>query len=523
MIERECGLSILRKNILKNSMRLDCRIITILVTLYMSIVIYMSLFDTLLVFIAFPFLFLGIYIIITTITPRIETFSPSLSKDKIFFSDSVFFFVVFTIVFVFQLLYWSAYYPGGFNLDAYGQWDQVHGNMKLNNWHPVFTTCCYWLLTRIYDNFAFCIFVQLFVFSISISYLLLVLFRLKISALKLFLIAIYISVNPAIGLNNICLYKDVPFSIALIWMLVILFKIYISKGEWLRSTLNVCGILLTMLSITLIRHNGLFLVIPIWVGLLLFFKKHRKTVLGIISLYTVVFVIIQGPVYSFFSVEKHSNIIGETVGIPMAVMANNFVTDVENTPRDVQVFLLNIASEEEWKANYVLGEWDSCKWEFGGIDLFQGEGIEKFIKLTIASIFASPETAYDSIRENTRVVWQIFGNVEWDTWVYVEENDFGISINYNDKCKKIVEGILDVSLSIIGTFFCWNIGVPNILLLLLTLYVVIRKEYEKQIFLWPIVSYNLLTMLLLCGPSHRYFYFNNMLLFPIIIFIVRIK
>lgn len=27
------------------------------------------------------------------------------------------------IIFLGQILYWLAYYPGGFNLDAYGQWD----------------------------------------------------------------------------------------------------------------------------------------------------------------------------------------------------------------------------------------------------------------------------------------------------------------------------------------------------------------------------------------------------------------
>ena len=84
----------------------------------------------------------------------------------------VFEITIFVIIMIGQLIYWGAFFPGGFNLDAYGQWDQVHGLMKLNNWHPVFTTLCYWVITRIWDNFAFCIFVQLLIFSVSVTVLL---------------------------------------------------------------------------------------------------------------------------------------------------------------------------------------------------------------------------------------------------------------------------------------------------------------------------------------------------------------
>ena len=71
-----------------------------------------------------------------------------------------------------------------------------------------------------------------------------------------------------------------------------------------------------------------------------------------------------------------------------------------------------------WHEKYILGEWDSCKWEFGGTELFKGDSIKEFIFKFISTIIASPNVAYQAIRENTRVVWQVFGNVERDTWVY---------------------------------------------------------------------------------------------------------
>ena len=61
------------------------------------------------------------------------------------------------IVLLGQLFYWLAYFPGGFNLDAYGHWDQVHGFAPLNDWHSVVVTGIYWVLTRIKDSIVFCI------------------------------------------------------------------------------------------------------------------------------------------------------------------------------------------------------------------------------------------------------------------------------------------------------------------------------------------------------------------------------
>ena len=49
----------------------------------------------------------------------------------------------------------------------------------------------------------------------------------------------------------------------------------------------------------------------------------------------------------------------------------------------------------------------------------------------------------------------------------------------------------------------------------------VRKEYQKITIIIPIVAYNLLTMLLLCGPSHRYFYFNSVLILPIVLILLH--
>lgn len=491
------------------------------VALYVSIVLYLTVWDNLENVALLPILFIIISCAIFLLRRKIAVVEFQLSDDTVTFSSIYFFVIVFLIIFGGQCLYWFAYYPGGFNLDAYGQWDQVHGLQHLNNWHPVLTTVFYWLITRVYDSLAFCIFIQLLIFSLSISYLLLVLYNFHIKYELLIIVGIYISLNPAIAMNNVCLIKDVPFTIAIIWITIFLIKIMESDGKWINSLLHRLLLIFFLVAVELIRHNGIFYIVTFLICLLIFYKKQWRKICSIFVGFGALLILIYGPIFSVFSIEQHSNLTGEAVGVPMATMANVYVSDCDNIPNDVEDFLLSIATEEEWHKNYIIGEWDSCKWEFGGTELFEDKSITEFITKFLRTIIASPNAAYQSIRENTRVVWQVFGKVEWDTCVYIEENDYGIVLSQNNFCFSIVNKLLELSLTFLGTIFCWNVGVPIIVLILMLWISVVQKKYKNLLYIIPIISYDFFTMFLLCGPSHRYFYLNNVLFGPIFLLMLR--
>ena len=76
------------------------------------------------------------------------------------------------------------------------------------------------------------------------------------------LIALYIAINPAVGMNNVCVFKDVPFTIAFIWISIIIINLIASKGIWLKSTVHLFYII-DLLIVTLTRHNGIFYVVPL--------------------------------------------------------------------------------------------------------------------------------------------------------------------------------------------------------------------------------------------------------------------
>ena len=422
----------------------------------------------------------------------------------------------FLIIFLGHLFYWFAYFPGGFNLDALGQWDQAHGMMQLNNWHPVLTTGIYWLLTRIEDSLAFCIGVQIVVFSVTMVFILLELGRRNIRQGFMWAIVLFVAVNPAIAMNNICLIKDVPFAILVCWTFWCYLKIDRTQGMWLQSRSHLCitGIILLML--TLVRHNAIFFVIPLIFLMFLIYRKQRKYILEIAVVGLGILLFIEGPVFSVLKIEQHNNMVGEAVGVPMAAMANALIDNPKECPVETREFLLDIAGEREWKEHYITGEWDSCKWEFGGVELLKSESLGKIISLLGKTAIKCPDEVYSSIRENTRVVWQVIGECDWSTWIYIEKNEFGIREDYNKLCRGAAETLRDISEKFPMNMISWEVGPAIVLFFLCVIGLIQMNQRQSCIFIISLLYYDFMTMCLLCGPSFRYFYVNLILVLPIL-------
>jgi len=506
------------KNILKNNLKIkDKYLLTtfIIETWILGIMIYLHIFDSPRFLWLIPIFCILFLILFGVLYEKIEGISIEIIGEN---HKNVFavFIISFVIILIGQVIYWMSYYPGGFNLDALGQWDQVHGKQQLNNWHPVLTTLFYWILSQFNDSLAFCIFVQLVVFAFSLSYFFMELYKNGINKWFIIISSIVVAINPAIGMNNVCLIKDVPFSIVIIWIWLMIYKIYLSKGNWITRIENMFLLVLAFTALSLIRHNAIFLSVPVVIIGIITYRKYYKYFISVSMISVLLLMIIEGALFSTFKVEQHSNMVGEMVGVPMAIMANAYINDYENTPNDVKDFLEEIAPYSEWQRLYFVGEWDSCKWELGGIELLKDDSLLDVIGLTYKTVISCPQAAYESIRENMRMVWQIIGPSYWSPWVYIEENEYGIEEGNVKPFYNIEQLIEESENNILASAIFWNIGFEIVIFLLINWIAFIKRKYNSIIFITPIITYDLLTMCLLSGPSFRYFYFNSVLFFPVI-------
>ena len=423
----------------------------------------------------------------------------------------------FIIIFGFSIFWWLAYYPGDFNLDAYGQWDQAHGIAPFSDWHPLTSTLWIKAIIFFYDSMPFYIFIQIILFSTVCSCLLHVLQKYTLSAKGCLVLAFYIGFNPAIGLNTIAVTKDAQFTIIAILYFVCLLKIYYSEGNAIKKYSFIICFSIVSAFLVLLRHNGLLLVLPAYIFLFLLYRPYiRWIMISLICSILIVF-LIKMPISQKLHVSPHDNPLGEAVGIPMGIMANAFVHEPDKLPDDVQSFMLSIATEEEWQKHYITGEWDSCKWVFGGIGLLQNESPAKILSLTYKTIITCPQYSYESFRMNTRIVWNpLITDNSWVPETFVSTNDYGISNHPIPFFANIARLIISFSLLPCISCLFWNTGfVLALLFLFICLYRRISDIRLVLLFL-PFVCLWLGTMLLLSGPNYRYFYSSAIIGFPLI-------
>lgn len=425
----------------------------------------------------------------------------------------------FSIVLLTSFVYWLGYYPGGFNLDACGQWLQAHKLIQYNDWHPFVSTLWIQFILWIYDSFDFYIVLQIIFFSAAVSFLLHSIQHRGIDYRLLCFIALYIGINPAIGLNTINMTKDTQFTILIVMLTGIFFRILSSDGKWLKSKIHFVEMLFLTIAIMLVRHNGFLFIIPTYLGLALSNKALRGMAIKTCIAVLVITIVIKGPIATMINVQKHDNLLGEVVGVPMGMMANALVSDEENIPENVHTFLNNIADDNAWSNNYMLGEWDSCKWEFGGIELLKDYTAPELLKYTYDSILKCPQACYEAFRINTQLVWMPFAtSLSWIPDICVEENEFDIYYSPISPFNEITGFMERISCVPMISFAFWNCGFFLAILIITWL---LDKEFTKRqniLLLLPIFVYTISTMLLLSGPNQRYIYFVMVLTPPIILF-----
>lgn len=427
-------------------------------------------------------------------------------------------FIYFVIIIMGTLVYWLAFFPGGYNLDASGQWMQAHGKLHYNDWHPIFSTLLFQLCAIIYDSFSFVILIQVFTFSLACAILLSTLNQCGVPEIVTLFVSLYLSLNPAIGLNTISMTKDVQFTFFMILLVDIMIRSFASEGAWFSEIWHCLYCVVIGVCACLVRHNGIFFVFPAILLMLLQNKSDMKKTILIILACAFCFIGIKGFLFRHLNVEPHENPVGETIGIPMAILANALVNDPENIPDKTYEFLNAIAPDEDWQEHYIIGEWDSCKWIMPGVENLECVPLGQILHYTFQTIIACPETSYESFKENTSIVWQPYQTPwYWIPDVYIEEDEYMIEPKPIPFFRDIASALIQLSQMFPANMFCWNTGM-QILLIMLAFLIAPGKRYANAAFLYvPLLTYDFGTMLFLAGPNQRYFYCNAVLFLPIIL------
>lgn len=258
---------------------------------------------------------------------------------------------VFLITFAFlsfvYFLWWLAFYPGVLSPDSWGQWLQAT-NFKFNNAHPFIYSFTLALLKRIIDTPAWMGMIQIILTSLVIAWF--VSFAVKRGVKKFWLILsiLLFAFLPQIGLYNVTLWKDVIYSVMVVWVSLITFRL-IAEEEYGKKNLSFFLLALASAFAALLRHNGLiYLVLPVLI-LLIFKKSYLKKLAA--SFFTSLFIYVL-IAYGGSALFKVTDVKLVEEGFRIKTVGAIFSQDSPNLNAKEKEIFTKVLPEDAWKNSY---------------------------------------------------------------------------------------------------------------------------------------------------------------------------
>lgn len=434
---------------------------------------------------------------------------------------------VFAGTLVVMLLYYAGYYPGGLNPDTFNQWYQVEKGFLLD-WHPAIHTLLFLKLpSLIWNNLGSASLMQIIWLSLAMAYLGIVMERWEIkkgwicAALTLGIL------NPASAITLSFVWKDTALTIFAVVLAGQIMEIVFSDGEWLKQWKHSLVFGLFGALAMLMRHNAILLVAPMMFLVIIIYWQKVKYACILSGIWMMFFVVgIKGPLYHILGVQSHPQVAAEMLGVPMTILANVLVHEPDSLDEDAREFLYRIGDQELWENTYQEGSWNSAKWMGADIsnDVIEEVGAANVLGYTWHAVQKEPYYAYRAVVKLFEVVWKPLGsNVTWSYYINIRSNSYGYETKGISWLQKVLDLFRQISVDgICFTTWGWHIGFFTILLLFAGISR-LKGGLAQCIYWVPMLCYNFGTAFVLCGPDFRFFSFNTVVTFPVLLAIFSEK
>ncbi len=213
-----------------------------------------------------------------------------------------FFLLSFLLSFSCFLVYILAFYPGILTADSLDQWSQMR-SFVFSDIHPVFHTLIIYFVTLFWRNPAAVVIFQSIIFSFVLSYTFTFFYKLGLHKFFLLSLLFLISINPLFGMMVVTIWKDILFSINFLLLGTLLLEMsFFGVTFFKKSKIRVFLFLFSLLSLSMIRQNGLLTFVVLFLPLSLYFWKYKLFFFNSFVIVFLVIILIKGPLYSYLKV-----------------------------------------------------------------------------------------------------------------------------------------------------------------------------------------------------------------------------
>lgn len=233
-------------------------------------------------------------------------------------------------------------FPGTFSTDSYASISILQGELPWSNAHPVFYTLLigpFVALGNAVGNMAVGLFafslVQLTLMAAVCSYACAWLRKMGMPLLAVFAALAFFAFNPVIARYATTMWKDVPFAMTMLLVILQLFEIALTKGAAIQSPRACIKLALLTLLTCLLRNNGIYAMAAGVVVLIAVWRKAWKWFMPMVGA-IVLAQLISGPFYTSLGIEPSP--FRESVGIPIQQISAVVAEGGEMTEEQLEVF-----------------------------------------------------------------------------------------------------------------------------------------------------------------------------------------
>ncbi len=275
------------------------------------------------------------------------------------------FFAAWAIIAISRLPYWLTFHPAVMTYDTVVQYTEALGG-TLTNKNPLLHTLTIGLALRLgawvglgeaasLAGYALAqVLVQAAVFAGVVAFL-----RRRAQTLWAPLLALaYFALHPLHAYYAVTIWKDVPFGLIVLALVMMLYRVAETRGECLRKPLFFAGMTAVLALVPLLRNNGIFPMAAAVIALALWKQPERKRALALCGGAVAVLLIVQVPVFRALRIEQSN--VTEMLAVPLQQIG--FVVKNEYMLSDEQAAAVDeILPLDAWAENYYVNNVDPLK------------------------------------------------------------------------------------------------------------------------------------------------------------------
>jgi hypothetical protein len=423
-------------------------------------------------------------------------------------------------------LYLLAFWPGLMSPDSIAQWDQVVKTSFSNN-YPAFHTLTNWLITRIWLSPATIAAAQIIalagVFSLTISEL----GRWGISGRVRAWVTAVFCLSPVNGMMVITLWKDIPYSCAMLGLFTVVLRSLRSDGCWLRSAQGMVALWSTVVLLSLYRHNGVPVVVLALTIMMIVWRRCSRELIRVGLNWLLFLIIVTGPVYrligvvpmaKFFALQNVMHQVGAM--ITHGVIRSN--SDLS--------YLASIQPIDSWLHYYDCYSLNGLVYNGNVRHQFMESNGDPILGIWWRSIIQNPGIVLAHQKCVTSILWRIdeprgrYGHL-YTTERGIVENDLGLqSHSLWPRLRDFIYQAVDWSLDPQLIWFTWRPAIYFYALLLCVGLAAVRTKNLKVLLVGaPAVLNALIWFPLITTQDFRFQYpvYVMALIVPALLFVPR--